>query len=851
MTRQSRSAISLALCVLTLISGCAPTQPYFFAEDGNILGKGDLSHYLDVATEIEYPDVDSVPLDEVSGALAPLSISNSENFDIVDMTLEEVTRITLTNSKVMRQLGGRITDGGSNIAVATPEILTQNPGAVPTVYDPALVESGNGTGTGSPFSGTGVEAALAEFDATLDASATFNKNNRPQNFGGLADTLFAQDLHQDLNTYTAGISKTAANGSTFGFRHNTFYDFNNNGSRITRGDWFTNFEASFNQPLLQGAGTQYNRIAGPISFQQYANGGANQIDGVIISRIRTDIALTDFEQAVQENMFEVEEIYWELYFAYRDLDARKIGRDSSLETWRKVQALKGVGTQGGEADKEAQARSQYFLFRSQVEAALTNLFRIESRLRYKMGLAATDSRLIRPCDEPTTAQVAFDWPSVHLESLTRRTEIRNQKWQIKRREMELIATKNNLMPRLDASGTYRWLGAGEDLMGSSNTAPFGPGSNAFSVLENGNYQEWQLGVQFTMPLGFRSALAGVRHHQLLLARERAVLEDLELNISHQISETIRDVDFNFVNTQSLFNRRVASQDEVDSIRTVYEAGRVPIDLLLDAQRRRAEAESAYYRSLVDYNRSIMRVHYRKGSLLEYNGVYLAEGPWPAKAYFDALRRARQRDASTFIDYGYSRPNVISRGPVGQFMDMPASSGQPEAVPTPMPTPQGVPAPQGAQSPEDNSLEMPLPEPQATDGGSYNPNGASLNTNFQDINFANLPIAEDNFSYGFAGVPTAVETALPVNTAPVSQIGFVTDAVPTAQNQVITAPAPSNSPAVNATPENPFRNPNRQESTQWVDSTTQGLPATTNPNNESHENHTTAEATANAPGGERP
>ena len=120
--------------------------------------------------------------------------------------------------------------------------------------------------------------------------------------------------------------------------------------------------------MLQGAGTQYNRIAGPQSFQQ-ANGGiANQIDGVIIARIRYDIALTDFEEGVRNLMRDVEDAYWELYFAYRDLDARKIGRDSALETWRKVKALKGVGTQGGEADKEAQARSQYFLFRAQVEA---------------------------------------------------------------------------------------------------------------------------------------------------------------------------------------------------------------------------------------------------------------------------------------------------------------------------------------------------------------------------------------------------------------------------------------------------------------------------------------------------
>ena len=58
-------------------------------------------------------------------------------------------------------------------------------------------------------------------------------------------------------------------------------------------------------------------------------------------------------------------------------------------------------------------------------------------------------------------------------------------------------------------------------------------------------------------------------------------------------------------------------------------------------------KSAYYRSLVDYNRAIMNVHYRKGSLLDYDGVYLAEGQWPAKAYFDAMRQARKRDAGLY------------------------------------------------------------------------------------------------------------------------------------------------------------------------------------------------------------
>jgi len=696
MNRRIHAPIAITLCILTLTSGCMPKQPFFFSEDGKLFGPGDLSHYMNVATEIEYPDVDEPTLDEVMATRRPLTLANAEDYEMWNVTLEEVTRITLTNSKVIRNLGGRITDNGSNISAATPESLTQNPNGAITTFDPALVESGNGTGTGSPYSGTGVESALAEFDALLDTSVTWQKNDRPQNFGLIAGSLFASEFQQDVANFTSGITKISAHGTQYEIRNNTNYDLNNNGSRIQPSEWGTNIEAAFSQPLLQGAGTQYNRIAGPMTFQQAAGGIPNQIDGVIIARIRHDISLTDFEAGVLDQMRDVEDAYWELYFAYRDLEARKIGRDSSLETWSKIKALQRVGGQGGEADKEAQARSQYYLFRSQAESAQNNLFRRETNLRYLMGISASDGRLIRPIDEPITAQVQFDWPSIHAEALMRRAELRRQKWQVKRRELELIATKNHLLPRLDAVGRYRWLGAGDQLINSSGTgiAPFGDGSNAFETLTTGNFQEWELGLQFSLPIGFRNAMTGVRHHQLLLARERAVLEDMELEVSVQVGDAIRDIDLNFGLTQTNFNRRVAAEDEVEAVEAVYDSGRVTLDLLLETQRRRAEAESAYYRSLVDFNRAIMLVHYWKGSLLEYNGVYLAEGPWPRKAHFDALRRARQRDASTYLDYGFTRPNVISRGEHGQI------TGQsfPENV---LPTPAGedkeqeiVPAPEG-------------------------------------------------------------------------------------------------------------------------------------------------------------
>ena len=104
------------------------------------------------------------------------------------------------------------------------------------------------------------------------------------------------------------------------------------------------------------------------------------------------------------------------------------------------------------------------------------------------------------------------------------------------------------------------------------------------------------------------------------------------------------------------------------MQAAFEAETVTLDQLLEAQRRRAEAQTSFFRTLLDYQRAIITVHYRKGSLLEYNNVYLTEGPWPAKASFDAHRLARQRDASVYLNYGFTRPAVMSQGPVNQGVD---------------------------------------------------------------------------------------------------------------------------------------------------------------------------------------
>ncbi|MEX0936436.1 MAG: TolC family protein [Pirellulales bacterium] len=726
MMRQLPSFTAILALTVLIATGCHPTQPYYLFDDG------DLSHYLDVAMEIETPDVEAHTLDEVLASQPPLTLDNMDDVQMWDVTLEEVTHHTLANSEMMRKLGGRI-------AGTAPDEISRtiiNPFARTTVYDPALAETAYGANTGAQVANPlGVEAALSEFDARLDSSIFWEKNDRPQNFAGFPD-LFTPTFEQDLGRFTAGITKQTAAGTQVSVRNNTIYDANNNPTRALYSDWNTNFEATVSQPLLQGAGTMYNRIAGPYSFNQYSGGFFNSIDGVVIARVRTDQALADFEGGLRDLVRNTEDAYWDLYFAYRDLDARITGRDSALAAWRRVNALYIEGAEGGAADQVAQAESQFWDFHAQVQTALTELQRAENRLRYIMGLPIADGQLIRPSDEPTMAWVEFDWNQILEESLVRRVEIRKEKWQVKERELQLIAAKNHLLPRLDAVARMRWLGMGDDLLDNerSGISPVAPGSNAFESLTGGDFQEWQLGLQLNVPIGFRLEHSAIRHHQLLLEQERRVLQELEHEIQHQVGNALRDLKYLYELSLTQLKAYNASKKEVAAREAAYEVGTITLDLLLDSQRRLAIAESNLYRSLTDYNRAIMTLHYRKGSLLDFNSVYLAEGPWPGKAYFDAHRRARKRDAAMYIDYGYTRPGVVSRGPYHQQQGDVVHEGElylpteamPEEVPTPAP-----------RLPE--AEELPQPEPISTGQAATGPAAATPAVRAVESNRGNGPL----------------------------------------------------------------------------------------------------------------
>ncbi|MEM6980610.1 MAG: TolC family protein [Planctomycetota bacterium] len=619
-----RRRLTAALAVITTAShllvggGCRLAQ---IIPDGPRDTKA--SYHDHVALRIEYPEVTrcgSASTNAATMAKRPHALVDPSQLPAIDLTLADAVQRALRFSPVLRTLGGSV--------VTTPQLSA-------TTFDPALAHA-------DPLSG--VEAALSAFDAQYTQALFWQKTDQPTNFdpsvfggGGGFDIFNPQVRQNTAGSFVNELEKRTATGATFALRQDVAYLRTQDASAASQlfpSSFIGFLEAEYRQPLMRGAGTRYNQIVGAGGPQ----GIIGQYNGVLIARVNEDVALADFEAAVINLIADVEETYWNLQTAYRVLEATVKGRESALQTYQYQKVRLEVGT--GRQDEEAQARSQYYQFEAQVQDALagqTGLYAVEQRLRYLIGLPATDDGLLKPITDPLDAKVVFDWQSALSQALVRRVEVRRQSYQVKRREMELYAARLNKRPQMDFVGTYRWRGLGDHLVGDGDNGIF---DNLADSISGGNFQEWSAGMEISLPVGLRQASAAVAHAKLNLKRERAVLAETELRISHDLSDAARSIELTFQLVETNYNRYLADLRQVEVLRSRYRDGTDNINFLLQAQRQVVTSESQFYQSIANYNVALRDFHREKGSLLAYNQVSLAEGPWCSGARADAVTLGR-------------------------------------------------------------------------------------------------------------------------------------------------------------------------------------------------------------------
>lgn len=433
---------------------------------------------------------------------------------------------------------------------------------------------------------TFVEQELSVFDPLLTAeiTASEDKGKRTSGVGEF------RDVNNRSKNFTADVTKRLQNGIELGVNSRV----NTRESNVFTRLYSTRIGATLNVPILEGRGSAVNLV------------GVKQAEKDI------EISQHELHGFVLALMNQIEMLYWDLYAAQQELLILQESRHLAQEQLRETQERIAVGSlpeiELAAAEGELALREEALItansdleiirlqFLARIHPPMENYWSMEIQL------------LENPVEETGIAGTLED----HIQmALTVRPEIREALARLERNELQIIRTKNGLLPRLDFFVLY-------GKTGYANT--FGDSLSAF---EDDTF-DINLGFQFQHSFGRRAQHAAHQLAELNLEQAHSAIQNLE----QLIELDVRSSYINIGRYQKLIEAtKIATRFQEANYRAELEKFRVGKStnlLVLVTQRDLTQSRLDELRAEINLRKAIAGFHYAEGTLTDYHKVVLPE-----------------------------------------------------------------------------------------------------------------------------------------------------------------------------------------------------------------------------------
>jgi outer membrane protein TolC len=210
------------------------------------------------------------------------------------------------------------------------------------------------------------------------------------------------------------------------------------------------------------------------------------------------------------------------------------------------------------------------------------------------------------------------WDEILQLAEERRPDLVELKLIIEADRQSIIIAENQALPRVDANALFRWNG----LEGETP-------SGAHIATRPGAFTDWTLGVNFSVPLGLRQSRAALRRSELLLARDRANLEQGLHAAGHQLAGNMRNLAQFYEQYNAFKETRTAARLNLEQQLAEFRAGRSIFLNVLQAITDWGNAVSSEAQALAQYNVELANLERQTGTILETHGVRFIEERYKA------------------------------------------------------------------------------------------------------------------------------------------------------------------------------------------------------------------------------
>ena len=417
---------------------------------------------------------------------------------------------------------------------------------------------------------------------------------------------------------------TIPSSETDSFRHNiglngvmpfgTRYSIGLNSSETTGrdsrdfpfGSYGTGFSASITQPLLRGAWIDGTRMNIKLQKQQVENS-----------------SLTVIRQITQ-TVSSVELAYYALIASRENV---KVAEETLALTEQ------NFSNQKRRAEVGTLAKSQLPQLEAELYSQKASLLSVQNNYADSVNtlkrlltddFGAAQAAELLPVGELNPVQTVFSRNDSWDKALNQRPEILQSQITLENTDIRLRYNKNQLYPQLDLRATYGLSGSDSAVVKFMDKTPFVESNasfnNAFRDVSRGDYPNYSIGLQFSIPIPNRSARASYETAQE--QKEQAVLQhkELEQSIMVEIDRLIRDAEYRFeqitVSRQARLSSELALQNETKR----YNEGAIENYQVLQAQRDLTNRRYSEINAKVQYLTALSRLAQAEGSTLENNNI---------------------------------------------------------------------------------------------------------------------------------------------------------------------------------------------------------------------------------------
>lgn len=440
---------------------------------------------------------------------------------------------------------------------------------------------------GPEIARTVVEKERAKFDTAV--SAEFSGSER------IGKTIFQQgNMGENVTNRTdAGI--TFEKLSTSGTRSAVDVTFGRTRSARSDNLFSTRLGITLTHPLRRGSGREVNLV----SFKKAG----------------LDLEWSEYELKgfILNFVAQVEKQYWEYYLSLRQLEivreSLQLAKQQRDETCKRIEAGSIAESEEAAAAAEVALRAEDLI---NAESAAVEM--AISLLR-SVNPDAENFWKTRPelLDEPVLTRPDRLSLEEHIAvALEMRPELQQARLMLARDELDIVASRNGMLPKLDFFMTLGKTGYSQSFSGSNPR----PG-------EEGSY-DVAAGFTYDLTRGRRAARAEANRAKASTGMRREALNNLEQLVKEDVIKAYLEVERTL---QQLTATAATSQKQLEKLRVEevkFNVGKTTAFQVAQAQRDLTAARIAEARAAVGYTASIIDLLRADGSLLERNGILSAE-----------------------------------------------------------------------------------------------------------------------------------------------------------------------------------------------------------------------------------